>query len=95
MEHQYRQLEKKFLKPSEWDLGFRQFLSFAETILEYLRKRGYNATFISRICPDRDPLKEPGRILPDSWKTDLDYHYQCKHYLYKGEAVFYGKQVVR
>ena len=35
------------------------------------------------------------RNQPESWKTDLDQQHQCKHYLYRGEAIFYGTYSVR
>ena len=82
------------MKPSEWDLSFRQILSFAETVLDYLRKRGTNATFVLRLTLDRDTKKEPERILPDSWKEDLNVNYNCQHFLYNGECIFYGVQTV-
>ena len=94
LEVQYKNLEKKYLKPSEWDLSFRQILSFAETVLDYLRKRGTNATFVLRLTLDRDTKKEPERILPDSWKEDLNVNYNCQHFLYNGECIFYGVQTV-
>ena len=34
------------------------------------------------------------RNLPDSWKEDLEFHYQCKHYLYEHRPIFYGIQMV-
>ena len=35
------------------------------------------------------------RNQPESWKMDLDQQHQCKHYLYRGEAIFYGTYSVR
>ena len=94
LEVQYRKLEKKYLKPSQWDLNFRQTLSFTETVLDYLRKRGTNASFVLRLTLDRYSMKEPERILPDSWKEDLNINYNCHHFLYNGECIFYGVQTV-
>merc|ERR1712141_857731 len=43
------------------------------------------------VSRDRQEIKD--RNLPDSWKEDLDFHYQCKHYLYEHRPIFYGIQM--
>ena len=47
-----------------------------------------------RIATDKDWQMDV-RNGPESWKTDLDQQHQCKHYLYRGEAIFYGTYSVR
>ena len=49
-EAQHRRREKLYMAPSNWDTSFRTFRSYSDTVLEYLRRKGYNATFIIRIC---------------------------------------------
>ena len=43
---------------------------------------------------DRDGQKDAQRNLPENWKKELDDVNQCKHYFYRGEAIFYGIQMV-
>ena len=54
-EAQHRRREKLYMAPSNWDTSFRTFRSYSDTVLEYLRRKGYNATFIIRICTGLPP----------------------------------------
>ena len=95
LDAQYQEKGRKFLAPSTWETSFRTFRSYADTVLEYLRKNGYNATFILRITTDKNEQMDAQRNYSlDSWKSDLDNKHQCKHYLYRGEAIFYGIETV-
>ena len=74
LDAQYQQKGRKFLAPSTWETSFRTFRSYADTVLEYLRKNGYNATFILRITTDKNEQMDAQRNYSlDSWKSDLGH----------------------
>ena len=69
-------------------MSFREFRAYADTVIDYLRKKGINAKLILRVGTDRDWQMD----IRDqkSWMKDLDQAQNCKHFLYRGEAIFYA-----
>ena len=43
-----RQLNKSMSKSQSWDVNFRQFRAYADMVVDYLRKKGFNAQLILR-----------------------------------------------
>ena len=75
-------------RSQHWNISFREFRAYADTVLDYLRKKGINAKLILRVGTDRDwqmDIRDQ-----NSWIKDLEQAQNCKHFLYRGEAIFYA-----
>ena len=88
IEAQQRAIDKALSKPQPWQVHFREFRAYVDTVLDYLRRRGYNAKVCMRIASERDWCVDVRQ--EKMWIDDLNQKHHYKHYLYRKESIFYG-----
>ena len=88
IEAQQRAIDKALSKPQPWQVHFREFRAYVDTVLDYLRRKGFNAKVCMRIASDRDWVLDVRQ--EKFWIEDLNKKHQYKHHLYRKEAIFYG-----
>ena len=88
IEAQQRAIDKALSKPQPWQVHFREFRAYVDTVLDYLRRRGYNAKVCMRIASERDWSVDVRQ--EKMWIDDLNQKHHYKHYLYRKEGIFYG-----
>ena len=88
IEAQQRAIDKALAKPQPWQVHFREFRAYVDTVLDYLRRRGYNAKVRMRIASERDWSVDVRQ--EKMWIDDLNQKHHYRHYLYRKEAIFYG-----
>ena len=88
IEAQQRAIDKALSKPQPWQVHFREFRAYVDTVLDYLRRRGYNAKVCMRIASERDWSVDVRQ--EKMWIDDLNQKHHYRHYLYRKEGIFYG-----